>query len=217
MKPFKFLKKKLSKEKVVDESLPLGLKIGSKLSFNTSNLVLIKDQMLMDKIPKELYVFAYGEYNLEGSNGYRFYLGESIDVQLILDILIDPEYTEYKIYTLYEELYLDEDGWDEWLNEETGIIGSSAFEIEEEYGAYEYTRTVSDSPKRIEPFKYKETLYKNNNNIIYNHLSMSYGRWVESGIVEYALIEVIEEEENNAYVNILIGTDINKSQINVIY
>ena len=212
----------------VDNDLPLGLRIGSKISCSTAGYALYRGQMLMKKIDDPLYVLSFGTFEIANSTqkGFRFRLGAEHEVSATLQIILQEEdITECRLFTPYANDYpqgseMDQARfWEDWLDED-GRIGISTFSLEDD--GVEYGRAISpDGPDWINPIEAEEVVYQDSFDTKVeriHHMFMTYGRWLdeELEVAEFLMLSA-EDHENEALVTLQIGIDIPSSGVSVHY
>lgn len=215
---------------ILDNNLPLNIRIGSKVSFETTTFI-IHHNLLMDAPFGDFIVTAWEEMPLsEGEKCHRFFLTNEKDSNRIVMLQIiansDGHLSEGKLFDVYDEVTpSSDDDWGFWLNDDTGAIGRMSFSINDDRkGDIEYGRdeawAESDS-ERIYPFQFNgniRTHSKDDEPTEASHQMMMYGRWADESeeIAEYCLLSLDETKELSA-ISVYVGIDMANSGITVKY
>ena len=218
----------------VDESLPLGLRIGSRVQLSEAPFLLAGENSHVDYPGEEALVGAFSESTLAGLKTHRLYLDDRADTEEESMLLlvsndagdrVDEMYLfreQYEI-PLYHIRVEDADTDDEtsavdfWLDREEGIIGMPLFHTPDELT---YERLWEpDRDVRIDPYKSDERIYLDGfgeaTATLEHQGTMLYGRVVEGigGDVDEYLLITVERDEKVFQVRIWIGLGLAQGDI----
>jgi hypothetical protein len=220
--------------KRVDASAPLGIRIGGMLTISSPDFILGDGKLKIKGPAEDLYVISYGQFRLGNYLAHRFYLsaGEQLYMlQIIEEVSVRPGepvvIDECKLYALHDEVYPGDkkEEWDFWLNDTTGYIGYSEFNLKDGtiyYRAWENQAEQCDAPggfTHIPPVEIRESIYMDpygDDVQTVGHMAMLYGRSVMEGLDEYLFVGVAEQNDG-ASVQFSIGIPLNTTDITVLF
>jgi hypothetical protein len=114
----------------IDKDLPLGFRFNAFVEIPKIDFILGEADGLKIKHPGDTCnVLSYGQIFIASSQVHRFYLGGEKDTIYTLQIVTDKRSNieECKLFMPWDELYPDD--WAFWLDDLTGYIGYSAFQL----------------------------------------------------------------------------------------
>jgi Protein of unknown function (DUF2491) len=114
----------------VDKDLPLGLRINGFVEIPKIDFIMGESDGLKIKHPGDTCnVLSYGQIFIASSQVHRFYLGGDKDTVFTLQLVTDKRNNieECKLFMPWDEIYPDD--WGFWLDEQSGYIGYSAFQL----------------------------------------------------------------------------------------
>ena len=220
---------KEDKRPLLDTELPLGIRIGSKVSFETTPFV-IHSNLLMSAPSGDFIVSAWEEMELsEDTKCHRFFLTseKESDRNVMLQAVVEKStVNECKLFDVYDEITPScDDEWEFWLDDETGAIGRANFGIDPDNGDhvdfYRDGAWADSEEERIYPFEFSglvRTHSKDDDPSSLSHQMMMYGRHIDEreDMAEYCLLS-LDEGAELAVIAIYVGIDISNSGIIVKY
>lgn len=218
----------------IDDSLPLGLRIGSRVQLSEAPFLLAGESSHVDYPGEEALVSAFSETTLAGLNTHRLYLDDRTDTdqESMLLIVSDDAGSNVEEMYLFREQYeiplyhirvedAEEDdetsAVDFWLDREDGIIGMPLFHTPDELT---YERLWEpDRDVRINPYKSDERIFLDGfgeaSATLEHQGTMLYGRVVEGigGDVDEYLLITVERDEQVFQVRIWIGLGLSQGDV----
>lgn len=195
----------------LDRDLPLGLRIGARVSLTSTPFLLAGEELTMKDPGNDFTVGAYGVVHIKDMTVHRFYLtpadcerAQDLFLQItceqggkIGDILLMEEFDCIRPQTPAE--------WDEWLDRETGMVGQLYFRT-----PVEYTRSWNtDNKARMEPVRMRERIHPNpegDNAVEIVQEVMQYGRvFPDARGGEGTEFLLLSHDPDQAQIRILIG------------
>ena len=219
-------------------NFPLGLRLNAPIKLSQINFAL-GEQSLLTKFPGEENIIKYiGVTENEEVHIYRFYFDQLDSRDLsYLEVSVNPknrdEINHLRIYNIYDWITPEtEEEFEDWMNEEDGMIGHPIFEItldnsDESEDAFVYERVWGGSPDNqetpVEVIEKIHTLKKNDDEkekIEYlgdiNHNCMLYGRFDEhTDGNEYCFLSSFDGGPLETGIWIIVGIDIPESSLTV--
>lgn len=215
----------------VDEGLPLGIRIGGMVQFDTVSFILAGSGGSLVEPPSGDFteVVAYGKIALpsDGMTMHRFYLKDEKHVlRIITDRNGNVEDGETVLFSLHSEQVPDtEEEWNAWLGDpdrpDIGFwIGYYLFELPDSDPVVQYARMIGDdSDGQIGSLSLVEYVYASpqGEGERVNRKLMPYGRCLSdtSETPEYLTVSSVEGN-NEAWVEILVGIPVMPATINVL-
>ena len=210
----------------IDKNLPLGFRLGGLVTLDQSDFIIHRDKLQFKSPGQEHVVKAWGEYEIHGNKFYRFYLlGKENEAESVIEVaMVDGIVSELKMLQNFDEIVPETaDDWDVWLNKDDGLIGDEIFEVVENEDTEEeevitYHNQWGDG--RIAPVSFTETLYLDkygDNTEQVETTGILFGRPINEDelAVEYLMVGQ-EENDENAWIRMLIGINIGESDIKVV-
>lgn len=219
----------------IDKSLPLGLRIGSRVRISEVPFMLAGDEIYLSYPGEESLVGAYSESDMAGLKTFRFYLKDRADLEqesVLLVLMDDNSKDVAEIYLFREQAEiplfynsLDEvpaDG-DEvnavnfWIGEQGGIIGMPLFNTPDDivYGRL----WESELDARIPALEVEEKIHLDPYGDAVMHVehlgTMLYARSVEglSEEIDEYIMPTVEKDDDGFRVRIWVGMPLAISDI----
>ncbi len=220
----------------VDGSLPLGLRVGSRVQLSEAPFLLAGEASHVQYPGDEALISAFSETQLAGLKTHRLYLDDRADSDeesMLLLISDDSGENVDELYLFREQYEIplyhvevaDVTEGDEtsavefWLHKEEGIIGMPLFHTPDELT---YQRLWEpDRDVRIEPYQLKERIYLDSYGEATAQLehqgTMLYGRVVEGigGDIDEYLLITVERDEQVFQVRIWVGLALSQADIDL--
>jgi hypothetical protein len=147
----------------IDNNLPLGIKINCMIGLDETKFILHGDLLKVQSPGGGKHtVTAAEKFRIGGLEMFRIYLesndtGNSSLLQIGVD---DGSISGINLFRVYDEIYpANENEWDEWMNNENGLIGYRDFQITNDDGSvFEYQRMWGGDDEYAEPFHFESTV-----------------------------------------------------------
>lgn len=218
----------------IDDSLPLGLRIGSRVQLSEAPFLLAGENSHVDYPGEEALVSAFSETTLAGLKTHRLYLDDRTDTDQESMLLLVSDDTGSNVEEMYlfreqyeiplyhirvEDAQEDDEtsAVDFWLDREEGIIGMPRFHTPDELT---YERLWEpDRDVRISPYKSDEKIFLDGfgeaSATLEHQGTMLYGRVVEGigGDIDEYLLITVERDEQVFQVRIWIGLAISQGDV----
>jgi len=206
--------KKKQKPKYIPS--PLGLRLGCVVEFDTLSFRAIEDDVQIVLPESAMIIEAYGAIDLgDGTTAHRFYDAQGQMLEVVTQAGEDHE--EIRFFAPFDSVYpASEEEWEFWLGDD-GLIGYPTFLTKE---GVEYLRLwFSNSDDRVAPVDLEENIVPRpfeDTAICVEYQCMSYGRYIaNTDKVEYLLV-FFEDTGNESSIELMLGVDIAKEDIQVI-
>jgi hypothetical protein len=211
-----FLSKFKKKQKTSYIPSPLNLRIGCVVEFDNSAFLAIEDSMQVVMPESAMVIEAYGSIDFGGGViAHRFYDADGQLLEIITQVGENIE--EVRFFVPFDSIYPEsEEEWDFWIGDD-GLIGYPTFMTKE---GTEYLRLwFQNSEDRVEPVDLEENIITpvfNDTSVCVDYHCMSYGRYIaNTDRVEYLFVS-FENTGNEASIELMLGVDISKTDIQVI-
>jgi hypothetical protein len=212
---FRLIKGMLARKLGVDTKTvtrgPLGIALGRMVEFEETPFILLDGAIDVPWPGAQCTVIAHGKMDVAGTPVHRFYLDNAGKLAGMLQV-VDKE--ECRLFRPLDEVYpASAEEWGFWLDDDDGYIGYPQFDAK---GTL-YQRIWSPGTGRIIPLTFTETLEQADGNRSFaRHTAMLYGRPVEcagGGRWEYLLVSAIEAGDGTAWVDLMLGLDLDPAMV----
>ena len=214
------LKNKLSKAD--DEDVfptPLGLRIGAAVDIDTLPLRMHADDLHVELPEETLIIVAQGYVDLgDATHAHRYYTANETMIQVLTVAGMEDQHVEeLTLYVPYQSFYPDRDGaWAQWTSK-GGKIGAPKFRLD---NGTEYSRIWFDTTEGYaEPVEFTESVHEDPESDDCSdvfHKVMLYGRNLEAGKKTEFLLVSAESYEGEQTVELMVGVDLEHSNLKVI-
>jgi hypothetical protein len=195
----------------IDGNWPMGLRLGCTVRIDPSLFILAGDAINVAQPSGDCAVSAAGSYAYGGATFHRIFVKDLAGQEFCLQLGVeaDGRVAEAILYQMLDEVFPESsDDWDNWLNDENGLIGYRDFSTPDGTG---YQRMWDpNGADHIEPREYEERLTDDpyvEQVMNLAHAAMLYARRVDDTTVEYALVDKIEDDDG-ASVQISAGIEV---------
>jgi hypothetical protein len=231
----RILQKKTEEHKVenrlitqrIDYNLPLNLRIGALVEVSQTDFILGGSNLHIMYPEIKNSVKSMGKFSIGESTAYSFYLGVK-DTVYTLQVVVDSKKSieECKLFMPYDEMFPSPEAgewWNYWLDDNTGYIGYSVFELTDKT---QYDRVWQDPSSQVEldgglnrihPIAFTEKIYLDeygDSTTEIKHNAMLYGRYATDDVSEYLLVTAVESTESDS-VQLLVGIEVNPTSLTV--
>ncbi|MHA1564216.1 MAG: DUF2491 family protein [Alphaproteobacteria bacterium] len=214
------LKNRFSSADEDDEfATPLGLRLGAAVDIDTLPLRMHADDIHVDLPEETIMIVAQGYIDLgDSSYVHRYYAADDTMIQVLTVAGVKDEHVEeITLFVPFESYYPDNQGaWAQWTSK-GGKIGASTFRIDD---GTEYERVWFETTDGYaDPVEFTESVYEDpesdEHTNVY-HLVMLYGRNLDDEKKNEYLLVSAESYEGEKSVELMVGVDLNISNLKVI-
>lgn len=212
----------------VDDNLPLGIRINCMIGLDETKFILHSDLLKVQSPGGGKHtVTAAEKFRLGDLELYRIYLeandtGNSSLLQIGVD---DDGISGITLFRIHDEIYpASTEEWDDWLNDEDGLIGYRDFRITNDDGStFEYQRLWGGDDEYSEPFHFESTIAFDpygTSGVKMSCTGMIYGRDIAEGFTEYLFMahETIlgdEGQSDEEKIVLFIGIGLEQAELTV--
>jgi hypothetical protein len=214
------LKNKISKgDEDEDLATPFGLRIGAAVDIDTLPLRMHAADLHIELPEETMIIVAQGYIDLGDSTySHRYYTSNDTMIQVLTAAGMEDQHVEeLTLFVPYKSYYPDSDGaWAQWTAED-GKLGAQMFRLD---NGTEYSRLWFDTSEGYaNPVEFTESVYEDPDsdecsNVF--HKVMLYGRNLEKGKKNEYLLVSVEVYEGEETVELMVGVDLEVSNLKVI-
>ena len=213
------LKSKFGKVDEEDLDTPLNLRIGAAVDIDTLPLRMHAENLRI-KLPDEtILIVAQGFVDLgDDSYVHRFYAGDDSMIQVMtVNGTEDQHVQEITLYMPFKSYYPNSAGeWAQWT-ERGGRLGAAHYQLDD---GTQYERIWFDTTEgHADPVEFSEYIYDDPDSDEYKEnfqQTMLFGRNLEADKKNEYLLLTVDSYGNEKTVEVMIGVDIELSQLNII-
>jgi hypothetical protein len=212
----------------IDRGLPLELRFGSTIEISPLAFILAEEELHIKQPKGNLAVISYGTFDVMSAKVHRFYLDDAGVGIYCLQIATNAksEIEDCKLFLLFDEITVSD--WDYWLNEKTGYIGYSEFDLSgiTFYRVWqdEASEVVLESNEefkitRIPPVSFTEKILTDPFGETFTYTeydAMLYGRAATDDVDEYLFLAAVKDD-SGASVQLMTGLMIEPAAVKVLF
>jgi hypothetical protein len=214
------LKSKLSKADKEDEfPTPLGLRIGAAVDIDTLPLRMNADDLHVELPEETMIIVAQGYVDLGDSTYvHRYYTADDTMVQVMTVAGMEDQHVEeLTLFVPFQSYYPEGEGaWAQWTSN-AGKLGALTFQLDD---GTQFSRIWFDTTEGYaEPVEFTESIYEDPDSDECSevfHKVMLYGRNLEVGKKNEYLLVSVEAYEGEQTVELMVGVDLELSNLKVI-
>ncbi len=214
------LKGKLSKSGEQEEfPTPLRLRIGAAVDIDTLPLRMHAADLHVELPEETLIIVAQGYVDLgDASHAHRYYTADDTMIQVLTVAGMEDQHVEeLTLFVPYRSYYPDSDGaWAQWTSK-GGKLGAPIFRLDD---GTEFSRLWFDTTEgHAELVEFTESVYEDPDSDEHSdvfHKVMLYGRNLEAEKKNEYLLGSVESYQGEQTVELMVGVDLELSNLKVI-